>query len=54
MTVKFLAGMLKKDTVVIIKDRETKAVIWKGAAGKAEYEDTVKDWDFSRDHIIYV
>lgn len=54
MTVKFLAGMLKKDTVVIIKDHSTKAVIWRGEAGKAEHKCTVKDWNFSRDHIIYV
>lgn len=54
MTVKFLAGKLTKETVVIIKDQDTGKTLFTGKAEKAIYDDTVKDWDFSKDHVIFV
>ena len=54
MTVGFLTGKLTKETWVIIKDYVTKRNVWEGAAVYANFNDTVKDWDFSIAHIIYI
>ena len=54
MTVKFLAAMLTADTVVIVRDAETGRTLYEGPAGLAAILDRVKDWDFSRGHIIYI
>lgn len=54
MTVGFLARMLVKDVWVTIKDDETKVKVWEGEAALANFNDTVKDWDFSQGHIIYI
>lgn len=54
MTIGFLTRMLTTWTYVIIKDYETKKAIWEGDAGLANFNDTVKDWDFSNGHIIYI
>ena len=54
MTVGFLTRMLDVHTSVIIKDHETKKTIWRGDAGLANFNDTVKDWDFSNGNIIYI
>lgn len=54
MTVSFLARMLFKETVVIIKDMKSRKTVWCGTAEKAIFRDKVKDWDFSKQHIIYI
>ena len=54
MTVEFLTKMLVSGVRVEIKDIETGETIWNGLAGYAKFSDTVKDWDFSKGHIIYI
>ena len=54
MTVKFLVNMLTKETLVIIKDYQTNKTLYKGYAGNIDFNDKIKDWDFSNDHIIYI
>ena len=54
MTIGFLTGMLVKDVWVTIKDSNTKATLWEGEAALANFNDKVKDWDFSKGHIIYI
>lgn len=54
MTVMFLTRMLTYWTEVEIRDHKTGKAIWNGDAGAALFNDTVKDWDFSNGHIIYV
>lgn len=54
MTVGKLTGMLTKETYVIIKDHKTRKIVWQGEAALANFNDEVKDWDFSRKHIIYI
>ena len=54
MTVKFLADMLRDETQVIIKDIKTKKVIWSGKAYQANFSDKVRDWDFFKNHVIYI
>ena len=54
MTVKFLATMLTKETLVIVKDYKTHRTLFKGSAVNANFEDKVKDWDFHKEHIIYI
>ncbi len=54
MTVGFLVRMLVNETEVTIKDQKTGKVLYKGLAGKADFTDKIKDWNFSRDHIIYI
>ena len=57
MTVKFLAGMLTGKTKVILKDKETGKVYRAARASEIADEkisDKVKDWDFSKEHIIYI
>ena len=55
MTVGFLAKSLTKETVLTIKDQETKKTIWEGKAEKAvNIPGKVKDWDFSKNHTVYV
>lgn len=54
MTVGWLTARLTKDTHVIIKDQKTKKTVWEGEAVFANFNDEVKDWNFSRKHIIYI
>lgn len=54
MTVSFLAKMLVNETVVIIKDMKSRKTVWCGTAERALFQDKVKDWDFSKRHIIYI
>lgn len=54
MRVGFLTGKLTGQTWVIIKDQKTGKTIWEGEAVFANFNDTVKDWDFSKGHIIYI
>lgn len=54
MTVGYLIRMLTKDTQVIIKDNDTGKTIWTGEAVFANFNDTVKSWDFSKEHIVYI
>lgn len=54
MTIRFLCKMLTAETKVIIKDQKTGKTFYKGFASKANFEDNVKDWDFSKNHIIYI
>ena len=54
MKVEFLTKMLTTDTWVIIKDQRTKKTLFEGFANLARFDDKVKDWDFSKNHIIYV
>ena len=63
MTATFLAKMLTNDTIIALKDYRTKRLtIWEGRAEELlnlEKVDNdtlkpVKDWDFSRKHIIYI
>ena len=46
--------MLTATTWVIIKDHATHKTVWEGEAALANFNDTVKDWDFSKGHIIYI
>lgn len=54
MTVGFLVGMLTNETEVTIKDHETGKTLFVGVASAANFNDEVKDWDFSRGHVIYI
>lgn len=54
MTVRFLSKMLTAETKVIVKDQKTGKTYYKGCASEANFEDNVKDWDFSNNHIIYI
>lgn len=54
MRVGFLTGKLTPETVVVIKDINTGKVIWTGNVAFANFNDTVKDWDFSNGHVIYI
>lgn len=54
MTVGFLTRMLKNETQVTIKDAETKKILFEGCASAANFNDEVKNWDFSKEHIIYI
>ena len=54
MTVGFLVRMLTTETVVTIRDKETGNVLFTGPASAANFNDTVKDWDFSHGHNIYI
>lgn len=54
MTVRFLTRNLTAETDVVIKDFDTKKIVWEGSADTALFEDRVKDWDFSHGHIIYI
>lgn len=54
MTVRFLVRMLTNETHVIIKNEETNKTLFSGYASAACFEDKVKDWDFSKGHIIYI
>lgn len=54
MTVNFLTNMLTKDTLVIIKDYNTGRQLFKGYAGNINFNDKIKDWNFTHDHIIYI
>ena len=54
MRIEFLTGKLTKDTHVIIKDIDTGKTVWSGSAVFANFNDTVKDWDFSNGHVIYI
>lgn len=49
-----LARMLTAETWVIVKDYRTKKTLWTGEARQAVLNDEVKDWDFSKGHIIYI
>ena len=54
MSVGYLVRMLTSWTEVTIKDYKTGKTLFKGYASAANFNDTVKDWDFSKDHIIYI
>ena len=54
MTVRFLTRMLTTSTDVTIKDADNGKILFEGYASDANFEDTVKDWDFSEEHIIYI
>lgn len=58
MTAGFLARQLKPDTIIIIKQSNGK-VLFEGAAlyGNSHmkcFGKKVKDWDFSKAHVIFV
>lgn len=54
MTVRYLVRMLANETWVVIKDKETGKVLFEGYASAAGFNDEVKDWDFSKGHVIYI
>lgn len=54
MAVYELTRMLTNETWVTIKAKETGKTIWSGYASAATFSDTIKDWDFSIRHIIYI
>lgn len=54
MTIGFLVGKLTANTEVIIKDQKTEKILFIGYASAANFNDKVKDWDFSKEHIIYI
>ncbi len=54
MTIKFLAGLLTNDTLVIVKDYETHETYLEEYAKDLNFDDEVQDWDFSDEHIIYI
>lgn len=54
MTIKFLTRKLTEDTPVVIKDKKTNEVLFEGRAIEATFGNEVKDWDFSKEHIIYI
>lgn len=54
MTVGFLVKHLTNDTWVIIKDHKTHKTLFEGYASAANFNDKVKDWNFSNGHIIYI
>ena len=54
MTVGFLTNMLTCDTAIKIIDRESGKTLFEGKANEAKFDDKVKDWDFSRGHILYI
>lgn len=54
MTVGFLVRMLTNETEVTIKDKKTNKTLFEGYASAANFNDEVKDWDFSKKHIIYI
>ena len=54
MTVGYLVRMLTNWTEVTIKDAKTKKTLFVGYASDANFNDKVKSWDFSKDHIIYI
>ena len=54
MTVGFLVRMLTAETEVVIKDQKTRKTLFIGYASEANFNDKVKDWDFSKEHVIYI
>lgn len=54
MKVYELTRMLTNETTVTIVDRETGKVLFEGYASAASFNDKVKDWDFSKKHMIYI
>ena len=54
MTVGFLVRMLTAETWVIIKDHKTHKTLFEGYASAANFNDEVKDRNFSKKHIIYI
>jgi hypothetical protein len=54
MTVGFLVRMLTSETWVTVKDFSTRKTVFEGYASAANFNDKVKDWDFSNGHIIYI
>lgn len=54
MTVAFLTKSLTNETWVVIKDKETGKILFEGYASAAGFNDKVKDWDFSKGHVIYI
>ena len=54
MTVGYLVRMLTAWTEVVIKDKRTGKTLFRGCASAANFNDKVKDWDFSKEHIIYI
>lgn len=54
MTVSFLAKMLVDNVPVTIKDSKTGRTLWTGEAKEAMFPATVADWDFSKEHVIYI
>ena len=54
MTVGFLTRMLTSATEIIIRDQKTGKTLFIGCASAANFNDKVKDWDFSKEHIIYI
>lgn len=54
MAVYELTRMLTNETWVIIKDSCTHKTLFMGYASSATFNDKVKDWDFSNEHIIYI
>ena len=54
MAVYTLTRMLTNETWVTIKNKRTGKTLFEGYASSATFNDTVKDWDFSNGHIIYI
>lgn len=54
MTIGFLVRMLTTETPVTIKDKKTGKTLFEGPASAANFNDTVKDWNFSKGHVIYI
>lgn len=49
-----LTRMLNAEVTVIIKDRKSGRTLYTGPASAATFNDVIKDWDFSKNHIIYI
>lgn len=49
-----LVAMLTAQTEVTIKDFKTGKTLFRGYASAANFNDRVVDWDFSREHIIFI
>ena len=54
MKVYELTKRLTKDTWVMLDNQKTHVTEWEGYAADAVFTDEVKDWDFSKGHIIYI
>ena len=54
MKVYELTKMLTHETEITIKDSRTKETLWTGNASAATFSDAIKNWDFSKGHIIYI
>lgn len=54
MSIWDLTRRLVHDTWIQVKDITTGKTVWEGKAENACFNDTVRDWDFSSGHVIYI